>query len=1129
MSDTSINNLNELVTPGNTDNLVIVDNSAGAETKRITFANLAAAIGDGSGNVSGPVSSTDRAIAIWNGTNGDTLQDTNVIIDSNQVMSGITTLQLNKEDSRPIIESIFTQSLTPTPDDIFSLVCRAETPTVSDLVFARIDVNTFDLGSGTESSTMDFKVRHDGVLETPLRIIGGANVGNVLYNFPIDMQSNFIRNVRYIAMKDLGVPSIPELDTGRVYVTDDGGGTMSLFFKDDQNVITNLLLTGLSGPVSSTDTAIAIWDGTNGDSLLNTGVLINSSDEISGVNKLTLSGDIIMDGFIDLDEIAFPSDPGGNVGRLYVRDDGTGTTALFFRDNNSVDTNLLLGEANTASNTQTDSSTQKGLVLAKSGVDLPFKVIRAGSNITLSSDATGVTINAPTSGDVTGPGSSTDNGIPTWDGTTGDTLQDTTVTIIANDMKGLDSIIVDGTAQVENLKLADTGSFPFIDTVFEETSPSAGTIFQTTYEAKASAAGSPTTFAQMIITQDDVTPTAEKSSILFNILTGINSLVPILKLDGDNNQIVFTIPEIDYITPTITENVIYDSTVERDVIQTGSAVTNLNIPVLSYEVQITEDNDDEPGIITAFGALGGTLTGYTDGESITLSTITGTGAGATATATIVLGDLTSITLTGGGTGYDIGDQLKITGDTSTADTATVTVADIVVPISIIQFDLERNDSSSITDRHLFSIVNNGSREWTIDHDGTVLQFGNLVMQSNEIQFEDDKHKIFQNGEDLEIQTTSAGVLNLINGVTTYSFGSVNANWNGNGLESMGILSFTSTDVKIQQSATTLQLHGGTGGSPTVDILVSSGLEYSFAPDQADFKENDLLVGNIEINKADDDVVFFISKFTQATPSADTIIFSLTMFGQNSGSAEKLYGLISVEQKIISPGSEDGIIEFGVLKNGGLDVGMSINGNTSKLALGDGFDISFTNNANDGTLLLRTDVEDNLTFEGDVVLTTGRSPSVPLDTDVFFFAEEGTDVVKQSTFDNLQFAIIAGHGNNDAVNASDKEFAFFNKGDGGTTASQFQFQMPATMEIRNLRVTIAANNRSGSTNVSVKIGTTVSSVLQVTFDSGSGNTTEEVVASETVTKGTTVTLFVPGDSSGNFNILGFSCLLGQRSV
>jgi len=47
-------------------------------------------------------------------------------------------------------------------------------------------------------------------------------------------------------------------------------------------------------------------------------------------------------GFIDMAEIATPTDPATDVGRLYVDDDG-GITTLFFKDNGGTVTNLLAG------------------------------------------------------------------------------------------------------------------------------------------------------------------------------------------------------------------------------------------------------------------------------------------------------------------------------------------------------------------------------------------------------------------------------------------------------------------------------------------------------------------------------------------------------------------------------------------------------------------------------------------------------------------------------------------------------------------------------------------------------------------------------------------------------------------
>lgn len=47
---------------------------------------------------------------------------------------------------------------------------------------------------------------------------------------------------------------------------------------------------GISGPGSSTDTALARWSGTAGTALLNSGVLLDASNNITGINNLTVTG-----------------------------------------------------------------------------------------------------------------------------------------------------------------------------------------------------------------------------------------------------------------------------------------------------------------------------------------------------------------------------------------------------------------------------------------------------------------------------------------------------------------------------------------------------------------------------------------------------------------------------------------------------------------------------------------------------------------------------------------------------------------------------------------------------------------------------------------------------------------------
>ena len=94
-------------------------------------------------------------------------------------------------------------------------------------------------------------------------------------------------------------------------------------------------------------------------------------------------------------------------------------------------------EANTASNVGLGS----GLYKQKTGVDLEFKTLVAGSNITLTPGTDSIEIAASGggggSGDVVGPASATDNAIARYDSTTGKLIQSSIVTL--SDIGGISS------------------------------------------------------------------------------------------------------------------------------------------------------------------------------------------------------------------------------------------------------------------------------------------------------------------------------------------------------------------------------------------------------------------------------------------------------------------------------------------------------------------------------------------------------------------------------------------------------------------------------------------------------------------------------------------------------------------
>lgn len=80
---------------------------------------------------------------------------------------------------------------------------------------------------------------------------------------------------------------------------------------------------GVTGPASSTDNAIARWDGTGGTSIQDSGATLGDN------GNLVLSGS---SAYIDLPDIAAPSNPGANIGRLYKK---SGNDSIFWRPDSS--------------------------------------------------------------------------------------------------------------------------------------------------------------------------------------------------------------------------------------------------------------------------------------------------------------------------------------------------------------------------------------------------------------------------------------------------------------------------------------------------------------------------------------------------------------------------------------------------------------------------------------------------------------------------------------------------------------------------------------------------------------------------------------------------------------------------
>lgn len=137
---------------------------------------------------------------------------------------------------------------------------------------------------------------------------------------------------------------------------------------------------------------------------------------------------------------------------------------------------------------------------------------------------------------------------------------------------------------------------------------------------------------------------------------------------------------------------------------------------------------------------------------------------------------------------------------------------------------------SAGDAFLFRI--NGSTELllsstALDLSGNLLQFDNVDTTINQVA----------GALVYDVAGTFAHDFRVANTVE-FSFGATLADWKGNNLTSMGILSFDDANTSLTQSSADLQYDVATAG--THDLRINNALEYEFSATQANFQNNNLI-------------------------------------------------------------------------------------------------------------------------------------------------------------------------------------------------------------------------------------------------------------------------------------------------
>jgi hypothetical protein len=181
------------------------------------------------GDVSGPGSSTDNALVRFDGVNGDAIQEAGIIVDDSDNLTFPTGAALQ----------------TGTTATNTLLLQAYDVDGTAYVTFGTLTANndpTFDLN---QLVTVNGDLIYRTILGQPLTAPSGAEVGQ-----------SFRWNAGGTAWE---------------YFTPGSGGG------------------DVTGPVSSTDNAVMRWDGAGGDTAQDSGVIVDDSDNISGVASLTVA------------------------------------------------------------------------------------------------------------------------------------------------------------------------------------------------------------------------------------------------------------------------------------------------------------------------------------------------------------------------------------------------------------------------------------------------------------------------------------------------------------------------------------------------------------------------------------------------------------------------------------------------------------------------------------------------------------------------------------------------------------------------------------------------------------------------------------------------------------------------
>ena len=423
-----------------------------------------------SGNITGPSSSTDKAMVRWNGITGTAIQDSLVIVSDTGAMSGAISIALSGATSGVLTvkPAATTTSYTVTmPSAQGAAGTYLQNDGSGGLTWAAV-TGTGDVvgpASATNNAIARFDTTTGKLLKNSTVLLSDAGGLSGLATMALAGGTGSLVQKAGTMAASYTVTWPATQGSAATVLQNDGTGVLS--WATGGNV---------SGPASSTDNALVRFDGLTGKILQNSGVTLSDTADLAGAKTLGLDGST--SGTLTIKPAATTTSytmtmPGTQgAASTYLQNNGSGTLAWAtagdvtgpgtstsnalarYSDTtgkvlrNSVLTATDTGDLAGVRSLALSGATSGVLTVNPAGTTTTYAVTmppaQGAANTYLRNDGSG-NLTWASASTITGPGSTTDTALVRWNGTTGSALSDSGVTLSATqDLGGVRTLAMAG-------------------------------------------------------------------------------------------------------------------------------------------------------------------------------------------------------------------------------------------------------------------------------------------------------------------------------------------------------------------------------------------------------------------------------------------------------------------------------------------------------------------------------------------------------------------------------------------------------------------------------------------------------------------------------------------------------------